>query len=163
MREQFKSWWATLSEREQLLSLLSALALLLAVIYWGLWSPLADQLQESEIKLSRAEQTLSWVQEKTVLLQQAGAGQHKVSSKKLSLTQIINKSGKQYGIKFSRIVNKKKQLEVWIADIEFDLFIRWLTSLNNQYGVSVISTDFSKIEKAGHIKINHLLLANKAK
>ena len=72
----------------------------------------------------------------------------------------VNKSAKQYGVKFSRIVNKKEQIEVWISDIEFDLFVRWLTTLNNQYSVSVISTDFSKIDKEGHIKINRLLLGH---
>ena len=160
MGEQLKIWWTSLSDREQQLSLLSAAFLLLAVAYWGAWKPLANQLQESEKQLRAAQQTSTWVQDKATVLVQAGVGQQRVSAKKLSLTQIVNKSAKQYGVQFSRIVDKKEQIEVWISDVEFDLFVRWLTALNNQYSVSVISTDFSKIDKEGHIKINRLLLGH---
>lgn len=159
MSEQLKAWWATLSEREQQLSLLSAAFLLLAVIYWGAWKPLADQLQESEKRLRDAQQTLTWVQDKATVLVQAGAGKQKAGASELTLIQIVNSSGKQYGIDFSRIVNKKEQIEVWISDVEFDQFIRWLSVLNNRYFVSVIATDFSKIDQEGHIKVNRLLLA----
>ncbi len=158
MTEQFKDWWKSISEREQQLSLVSAAFLLLAIVYWGAWKPLANQLQQSKKELSRAEQTLSWVQDKAVVLVQAGVAKQKVSSKKLSLTQVVNKSARQHGIKFSRIVNKKQQLEVWITDVEFGRFIDWLTSLNNQHSVSVINTDLSRMDKEGHIKINRLLL-----
>ena len=159
MSEQFKIWWTSLSEREQQLSLLSAAFLLLAVVYWGAWKPLSNQLQESEKQLRNAQQTLTWVQDKATLLVQAGVGKQKADAKQLTLIQIVNSSAKQYGVEFSRIVNKKEQLEVWISDVEFDLLVRWLTALNNQYFVSVISTDFSKIDQEGHIKVNRLLLA----
>ena len=166
MSEQLKVWWASLSDREQKLSLVSAAFLLLAVIYWGGWKPLADQLQESEKQLSNAQQTLTWVQDKSTLLVQAGAGKQKTATKQLTLVQIINSSGRQHGIKFSRIVNKKvnekEQNEVWISDVEFAQFVRWLTALNNQYFVSVITTDFSKIDREGHIKVNRLLLGHSA-
>ena len=158
MSEQLKIWWVGLSDREQQLSLLSAVFLLLAVIYWGAWKPLADQLQESEKQLRNAQQTLTWVEDKATLLVQAGVGRQKADSSRLTLIQIANRSAKQYGINFSRIVNKKEQIEVWISDVEFDLFISWLTALNNQYLVSVITTDFSKTDQEGHIKVNRLLL-----
>lgn len=159
MSEQLKIWWVTLSEREQQLSLLTAAFLLLAVAYWGGWKPLSDQLQESEKQLRNARQTLTWVQDKATVLVQAGAGKQKAGTNELTLIQIVNSSGKQYGIEFSRLVNKKEQIEVWISDVEFDLFIRWLTVLNNQYFVSVVATDFSKMDQEGHIKVSRLLLA----
>ncbi|MCW8996351.1 MAG: type II secretion system protein M [Psychromonas sp.] len=158
MSEQLKIWWENLSEREQQLSLLSGAFLLLAVIYWGAWKPLTDQLQDSKKQLSSAQQTLTWMQDKTAMLVQAGVGRQSVGASQLTLVQIINDSAKQYGINFSRIVNKREQIEVWIDDVDFDLFVRWLTALNNQYFVSVITTDFSKIEQEGHIKVNRLLL-----
>ena len=162
MSEQLKIWWVSLSEREQQLSLVSAAFLLLAVIYWGAWKPLADQLQESEKQLRNAQQTLTWVQDKATVLVQAGVGKQKAGAEQLTLVQIVNSSGRQYGIKFSRIVNKKDQIEVWISDVEFEQFVRWLTALNNQYFVSVITTDFSKIDREGHIKVNRLLLGHPA-
>jgi len=158
MREQFTDWWKSLSEREQRLSLASAAFLLLAILYWGAWKPLSDQLQSSQMQLKSAQQTLVWVQEKAAILVQSGVGKDPVRNKNISLTQLVTKSARDHGINFSRIVNKKEEIEVWIVDVEFDLFVAWLSDLHNRYSVSVLNTDFSKMDKEGHIKINRLLL-----
>lgn len=160
MTEQLKNWWASLSDREQKLSLLSAAFLLLAIIYWGAWKPLATQIDDSKRQLNNAQQTLSWVEEKSALLVQSGASPQRATSQPLTLQQLVSSSAKQYAIKFSRIENKKEQIEVVIADAEFDQLIRWLTTLTNQYYISVISADISKIEPQGHIKVNRLVLSN---
>ena len=160
MSEQLKAWWGSLSEREQQLSLLSGIFLLLAAVYWGAWKPLSNQLQASEQKLVNTQHTLAWVEGKATLLVSAGVGKQDTGSRSLTLQQMVNNSAREYAIKFSRVENKKVQIEVMIADVEFDQFIRWLTYLNNQYRVSVISTDISKIGLQGHIKVNRLLLAN---
>jgi general secretion pathway protein M len=158
MNEQFQVWWKSLSEREQQLSSISAVSLLLAIIYWGAWKPLSDQLQASQQELSSAQQTLSWVQDKATLLVQAGVGKQESKGENLSLAQLVNQSAREHGINFSRIVNKKEEIEVWINDVEFTRFVGWLTDLNNNYAVSVLNTDFSKMDQQGHIRINRLLL-----
>lgn len=159
MKEQLQSWWNSLNEREQRLSLVSAAFIFLAVIYWGAWKPLTNSLQESEMQLQRAQQTLSWVQKNATLLVEAGVHKHKVAAQRGNLTQVVNRSARQYGITFSRIVNKQQHLEVWITEVEFDLFIKWLTNLSNQYSVSAVNADFSKVDKQGHIRINRLSLS----
>ena len=158
MQQQFITWWKSISEREQKLFVVSAVVVLLAIVYWGIYQPLKNQLAESQKQLQRAEQTLDWVQNKATVLVKAGANKRKTAVRQLSLTQIVNKSAKQHGITFSRIVNKKQQIEVWISDVEFNRFLNWLTRLNNDHGIEVINTDFTKIDKVGRIKINRLLL-----
>lgn len=158
MAEQFREWWKSLSEREQQLSRVSLAFLLLAIFYWGGWKPLSNRLQVGQMQLNSAHQTLGWVQEKAALLVQAGVGKEPVANNNLSLTQLVTKSARDHNIHFSRIVNKKEEIEVWIDDVEFDLFIEWLGDLHNRYGVSVLNTDFSKMDKEGHIRINRLLL-----
>lgn len=158
MQQQFIAWWKNISEREQKLFVVSATVVLLAIIYWGIYSPLKNQFAESQKQLQRAEQTLDWVQNKASVLIKAGADKRKATTRQLSLTQIVNKSAKQHDITFSRIVNKKQQIEVWVNDVEFNRFISWLTRLNNDHGIEVINTDFTKIDKLGRIKINRLLL-----
>jgi len=160
MIEQFKSWWDSITERERQLSILSAAFLFLAIIYWGVWKPLSTQIEASEKRLASSEQTLAWVEEKAGLLVQAGAGNSRVGLQPLTLQQIISRSAKQFGINFSRIESKTDQVEVVITDIEFDQFILWLTNLSNQNFISVVSTDFSKIDPLGHVKVNRLVLAN---
>lgn len=156
--EQFKAWWESITTREQQLAMVSAVFIGIAILYWGIWTPLSDQLSESQKQLTRAESTLSWTQEKATTLLQAGAGKPK--SRRGNLTQILNSSARQNGITFSRIVNKKDKIEVWVTSVEFDRFLKWLTALENKHGVSVLNADIAKTNKEGYIKVNRLLLGN---
>ena len=156
--EQFKEWWESISQREQQLTMASTVVLGIAILYWGIWTPLQDQLSESKKQLTRAEATLSWTQEKATVLLESGAGKPQV--RRGNLTQILNSSARKSGITFSRIVNKKDKMEVWITVVEFDLFLKWLTTLKNQYGVSVLNADIAKTDQKGYIKVNRLLLGH---
>lgn len=159
MKEQFNAWWEGISARERLLTILSGLFILLAVIYWGAWQPLSNQLAKSQSDLQRAQQTLAWVQEKAPELANMGNAKSSGQRSSASLANIINSSARQYKVKFSRVINKKDKIEVWIAEIEFDLFVAWLASLDNKYSVNVVNADVSKTDKAGYVKVNRLLLA----
>ncbi|PKG40072.1 type II secretion system protein M [Psychromonas sp. Urea-02u-13] len=156
--EQFKEWWESITQREQQLAIASAVVIGIATLYWGIWTPLTDQLAESKKQLTRAETTLSWTQEKATLLLQAGAG--KPQARRGNLTQILNSSARKSGITFSRIVNKNDKIEVWITNVEFESFLKWLTTLSNQYGVSVLNADLAKTNQKGYIKVNRLLLSH---
>ncbi len=156
--EQFKEWWASITQREQQLVMASAVVLGIAILYWGIWAPLADQLSESKKQLTRAEITLNWTQKNSTVLIKSGVG--KPRAKGANLTRVLNSSARTSGITFSRIVNKTDQVEVWIANVEFQVFLKWLTLLSNEHGVSVIKIDLSKSDQPGYIKVDRLLLGN---
>jgi general secretion pathway protein M len=155
--EQFKEWWESISQREQQLAMVSVVVIVIAVLYWGIWTPLTNQLTESKKQLIRAESTLSWTQEKANVLLQAGAV--KTKGRRGNLTQVLNSSARKNNITFSRIVNKKDKMEVWITNVDFDLFLRWLTTLTNKYDVTVLNVDIAKTNEKGYIKVNRLLLS----
>ncbi|PKF61456.1 type II secretion system protein M [Psychromonas sp. psych-6C06] len=154
--EQFKAWWESISPREQQLAVASAVVIGIAVLYWGIWTPLSNQLSEAQKQLTRAETRLAWTQEKATLLLKSGAG--KATKRRGNLTQILNSSARQNQITFSRIVNKKDKIEVWINEVEFDAFLAWLTKLSNQHGVAVLNADLAKTDRTGYVKVNRLLL-----
>ena len=158
MIERFNSWWASITEREQQLSVVSVFLLLIAIIYWGIWQPLSIGLANSENQLQRAQQTLSTTQQRATLLVSAGVGQGPAVSQNQNLTQIVNISARQKGIIFSRIINRNEQVEVQISNVEFDRFINWLSGLSAQYSVSVINADISRADPEGYIKVNRLSL-----
>jgi len=156
--EQLKTWWEGISPREQLLTMISAVVIAIAILYWGIWSPLTDQLNNSKAQLMRVEKTLAWTQEKATVLLQADTGKAPVRGR--NLTQVLNSSARQDNITFSRIVNKKDQIEVWITEVEFNAFVKWLANLSNQHGIAVLNADLAKTDRAGYIKVNRLLLGN---
>lgn len=160
MVERFNAWWESISEREQQLSLVSVFLILIAIIYWGIWQPLSAGLENSENQLQRAQQTLSSTQQRATVLVRAGVGQGQAVSQNQNLTQIVNISARQNGITLSRIVNRNEQVEVLIANVEFDRFINWLSGLSTKYSVSVINTDISRADAEGYIKVNRLSLGH---
>ncbi len=159
MVERFKSWWESISEREQRLVSVSLFCILVAVIYWGMWQPLSAELETSENQLQRAQEVLSTTQERATVLVRAGADGGNTVSQKQNLTQIVNVTAQQNGIVFSRIVNRNEQVEVLINSVEFNLFINWLSLLSEKYSVSVINTDISTTDAPGYIKVNRLFLS----
>lgn len=154
--EQFKEWWASITPREQYLTIASAAVVAIAILYWGVWTPLVNQVAESKKQLTRAEATLSWAQDKATLLLQSGVA--KAPSNGGNLRQVVNSSARRNGITFSRIVNKNDNLEVWINEVDFDSFVEWLAKLSEQYDVAVLGADINRIERAGYIKVNRLVL-----
>lgn len=154
--EQLKQWWESITVREQQLTMVSVVFIVIAILYWGIWSPLTTQLTENKQQLTNAKASLSWTKEKANFLLASGVA--KPQKRNGNLTQILNSSARKKGITFSRIVNKQQQIEVWITNVEFDLFLSWLTDLNNQYGISVLNADLAKTDQAGYIKVNRLLL-----
>ncbi|PKH01107.1 type II secretion system protein M [Psychromonas sp. MB-3u-54] len=158
MVERFNSWWESITEREQQLSLVSVFMILIAIIYWGIWQPLSIELDNSESQLQRAQQTLLSTKQRATLLVSAGVEQGPVVNKNQNITQIVTISARQNDIIFSRIINRNEQVEVQISNVEFDRFINWLSVLNTQYSVSVLNADISRADAEGYIKVSRLSL-----
>jgi len=156
MIEQLKDWWEGTSEREQRLSLIAGLVMLLVIIYFLLWQPLASTLEESQQRLNSTEQTLKWTETSINKLVAQGGNATKTNKRKQNLSRLINQTSKRNNINISRIQNQKNEVEIWVNNVEFTLFLRWLTLLKNEYNVHVVSVDISKQKEQGMVKINRL-------
>lgn len=159
MFEQIKDWWESITEREQQLTLISTGVVSVALIYFLLWSPLASNLADSQNKLKSAQQTLQWVESNANKLVEAGIGNNKTAAKKQNLSQLINSTAKRNKITISRIQNRNGTVDVWINQVEFNQFIKWMTALQNQYQVQINSVDLNQDKVQGMIKINRLSLS----
>tara|TARA_R110001583_G_scaffold4978_4_gene27678 strand:- start:840 stop:1322 length:483 start_codon:yes stop_codon:yes gene_type:complete len=159
MFEQIKDWWESITEREQQLTLISTVLVFAALIYFLIWLPLATNLADSQYKLKRAEQTLQWVEVSANKLVKAGIGNNKVTATKQNLSQLINSTAKRNQIIISRIQNRNGTIDIWINQVEFNQFIKWITALQNQYQVRINSVDLNQDKVPGMIKINRLSLS----
>lgn len=159
MFEQIKGWWESITEREQQLTLISTAVVCFAFIYFLLWLPVATQVADSKHKLRNAQQTLQWVEASADKLVKAGIGNNKATAKKQNLSQLINSTAKRNQIIISRIQNRNETVDVWINQVEFNQFIKWITTLQNQYQVQVNSVDLNQDQVQGMVKINRLSLS----
>ncbi|MEJ6080070.1 type II secretion system protein M [Vibrio sp. 1-Bac 57] len=159
MFEQIKEWWDNISEREQQLTFISLVVVFIAVIYFLIWQPIATNLAASQQKLQRSEQTLQWVESNANKLVVAGVGNKKTTARKQNLSQLISSTAKRNKIVISRIQNRNGSVDIWINQVEFNQFLKWITALQNQYQIQVNSADLNQDKTQGMVKINRLSLS----
>ena len=62
--DKLKSTFLQLSEREQRLVIISAVLVIVAIFYWGIWSPLNTSLERGQSAVNNQTELLAWVQKK---------------------------------------------------------------------------------------------------
>ena len=65
LQEQLQQRWQQLNSRERSLVSIAGVVLLICVIYFALWQPLQNGIEQRELQRSAQQDTLSWVRENT--------------------------------------------------------------------------------------------------
>ncbi|MCE2573548.1 type II secretion system protein GspM [Motilimonas eburnea] len=152
-----KDWWEGLASRERNLAILSAVVLVVGALYWGVYQPLSQALEQEQTRLKSHQQTLIWMKSKgqDIVNYQA---QQRSGSGNVNLNQLIGNSARQSGITISRIQPKGNELEVWIDNIEFNKLLAWLKQLQERHGVVTLNTDLAVGDAPGTVKVRRLHL-----
>lgn len=154
--EALKSWFTSISEREQKLVIAAAIVGTLGIFYFLIWSPLHSAVNTQQAALASEKQTLMWVQE------QAGRAQVlRQSSRKTSfngsLTQLVNQTTRNANIPVSRMQPQGEELQVWIDQVEFNTLMSWLEQLEKS-GVSIMQSDVTEVDAQGFVQVRRLQL-----
>jgi general secretion pathway protein M len=155
--DKLKSTFLQLSEREQRLVIISAIMLLVAIFYWGIWSPLNTSLEKSQNAVKNQTELLAWVQKnanKAVQLRSSSGNKASFSG---SLPQAVNQSASRMKIAISRMQPQGDELQVWIDQAPFNDVLSWLQSLEKT-GVSILDIDIAESDLPGQVKIRRLKL-----
>ncbi|KLV07771.1 general secretion pathway protein GspM [Photobacterium aquae] len=154
-----KSWWLKLSSREQRLVLGGGTALLIAVLYWGVWQPLSTSASNAQNRMNAERQLLSWVSSKAseiVALRGSSGASGTVSNK--GLNQVINETTGQFKIELIRMQPRSEAVQVWIKPVSFNTLVNWLAFLRDKYGIDAQFLDVSKTDQSGVVEVNRLQL-----
>lgn len=146
-----------LSGREQRLVIISAVFVLVAIFYWGIWSPLNTSLERSQIAVKNQTELLTWVQKnvnRAAQLRSSGGNNTSFSG---SLPQAVNQSASRMKIAISRMQPQGDELQVWIDQAPFNDVLSWLQSLEKT-GVSILDIDIAESDLPGQVKIRRLKL-----
>ena len=101
--DKYKSMFLQLSGREQRLVIISAVLVLVAIFYWGIWSPLNTSLERDQSAVKNQTELLAWVQKnanRAVQLRSSGGNKAAFSG---SLPQAVNQSASRMKIAISRM------------------------------------------------------------
>ncbi|MCL1076226.1 type II secretion system protein M [Shewanella dokdonensis] len=156
--ENLQKWWASLAQRERQLVLVMAGIVLMAIFYWGLWTPLSNAEAQAQVKLNAQQQTLLFVKQsaaKITALKKAGTRptQHG------SLSTLVTQSAAAYGLSITRMQPQGKQIQLWMDDVPFDALLSYLGELVQKQGLSLDSLDVAEGEQPGMVKVRRIQLS----
>ncbi|GAC17926.1 type II secretion system protein GspM [Paraglaciecola arctica] len=155
--DKLKSMYLQLSGREQRLVIISAILVLIAIFYWGIWSPLNTSLERGQVAVKNQTELLDWVQKnanKAIQLRSSGGKNASFSG---SLLQAVNQSATRMKIAISRVQPQGDEIQVWIDQAPFNDLLSWLQSLEKT-GVSILDIDIAESDLPGQVKIRRLKL-----
>ncbi len=154
--DKLKSMYLQLNEREQRLVIISAILVLVAIFYWGIWSPLNTSLERGQTAVKNQTELLAWVQKNANRAVQLRSGGDKALFSG-SLPQAVNQSASRLKIVISRMQPQADELQVWIDQAPFNDVLSWLQSLE-KIGVSILDIDIAESDLPGQVKIRRLKL-----
>tara|TARA_B110000902_G_C13998993_1_gene471916 strand:+ start:247 stop:726 length:480 start_codon:yes stop_codon:yes gene_type:complete len=155
--DKLKSTFLQLSEREQRLVIISAVLVIVAIFYWGIWSPLNTSLERGQTAVNNQTELLAWVQKnanRAAQLRRSGDNNTRFSG---SLPQAVNQSASRMKIAISRMQPQGDELQVWIDQAPFNDILSWLQSMEKT-GVSILDIDITASDLPGQVKIRRLKL-----
>jgi len=145
-----KSWYNGLNLRERNMVLILGIMMILLIIFIAVVLPLKNYLHELDERVSIAQQDLPEIASKVRALQARPSGRQATTE---SLNQLITTSSKRYGLKFSRIEERKRdeEIQVRLDDVEFDQLLRWVGQLEQQQGLVIDTLRVSDTDAIGMV------------
>lgn len=151
-----RDWLESLEQRERLLVVGGAAALLLMFVYLAIFAPLYEKHEQLLLSVTAQRDTVQWMQqsgERARQLQRKAGG----SSKSLdgsSLLSVSDRTARTAGLgsQLKRIEPEgKNSVRVWLEGASFDILIGWLTDLSKRHGVDINSISIDRTPVAGQV------------
>lgn len=148
-----KEWFEALEKREQHLVLLLSGVVMVAVVYFMLYQPLADNLANAKQGVVREQQLLNWVDKnaaKIVRLRATSGVSANTNSG--SLEQVVNSTARRYKLTINRLQPQSNRLQVTIENAPFTQLLQWVQELQLNYGVMFEIAEFRPQGQPGFVK-----------
>ncbi|MFT2092231.1 type II secretion system protein GspM [Paraglaciecola sp. 2405UD69-4] len=155
--EKIKSIYQQLNEREKRLVLISAVFVLVAIFYWGIWSPLNTSIAKGQAAVTSQKSLLAWVQKNANRAVQLRSSSGRTSGFSGSLPQAVNQAANRMKIVISRMQPQSNEIQVWVDQAPFNDVLSWLQSLEKM-GIIILDIDIAESDLPGQVKIRRLKL-----
>jgi general secretion pathway protein M len=144
-----KSYLNTLNERERWMVYGTVLCVFVYVYYLLIYAPLASKVEERGTLLIEKTQTLEWMN-KVKQHKKSAVVKKSVDNGQL-LTLLATKLKNNATLKFPYQLQQTNSGDVQLSfeQIPFNLFIKWLNSINSQYVINMKQFDVNKTKTPG--------------
>ena len=140
-----KNWFSSLDKREQKFVLAAAVFLVFAVLYLGLWLPLAKGQDSTSTSVGMWQAAVQQIKQLNAGIGNTTATQISPSNLSRPLVVVVDST-----LRFRKLNSALKRsqptgndIRVEFENVAFDELIIWLGDLSNQYALQVQSGSFS--------------------
>jgi len=156
--EQITEWYNSLDERDQKITLIALVGLVMFLIYFVLLSPLNGSVDDLKTKVLSQQKTVDWMKQQITLIRgsDSASGQ---SQSSLPLASIVNSTTSAHSLPVSRRDSKSpNEMQVWFDNIPFNSFLRWAAEIKSKHGVKILTANIRSRERDGITSISVKLL-----
>nr|WP_249199329.1 type II secretion system protein M [Photobacterium sp. GJ3] len=137
------------------------IALVIAVLYWGIWQPMAERADRAEKQLVKEQELLAWVNQtaNNIIKLRAQTGTTAAVNSQ-GLNQVVNETTRRFRIELIRMQPQQRDdsVQVWVQPLPFNTLMNWLSFLRDEHGIEAQFLDVSKTPQAGVVEVNRLQL-----
>ncbi|AOE49027.1 type II secretion system protein GspM [Kangiella sediminilitoris] len=146
-----QTWYSGLNGRERNMVTVLGIMMIILILFIAIVMPIRSYMAELSDSVERAQSELPEIASKVQALKSRSGGKQVNASR--SLNQLITTSSKRYGLKFSRIEERKRneEIQVRLDDVEFDQLLRWATQLEQQQGLVIDTLRVSDTDVVGMV------------
>jgi general secretion pathway protein M len=156
--KRLTDWLQSLEQRERILVCTAAVLLAIFLAYFAVLAPFANAVNSRMARVERKQQDLAWLKGIAPTLRSLATSQPAGSNE--SLVVLIDRTARQAGLASavtSQTPNGDRGMRVRLESANFDTLVAWLSSLQQQYGVSVESAAIDRSEKSGIVNASLVL------
>ncbi|ABZ78705.1 General secretion pathway M protein [Shewanella halifaxensis HAW-EB4] len=156
--ENFKAWWGGLVLREQQMVAACGVVLVIGILYWGIWTPIANAEDEAQRRLEGQQSTLNYVKQtanRIAGLKQSGSS----NVFRGSLSAAVNQAAGAFGLTITRMQPQGNKIQVWMDEVPFDTLLNYLNELVQNKGLSLESIDLAESDTPGYVNVRRIQLS----
>ncbi|MBK5145241.1 type II secretion system protein M [Budviciaceae bacterium BWR-B9] len=148
MKEKLIAYFNAKAPRERVLMVLGVITLLWGLLFYGLWIPLQNAVQDGWQAISRSQDTITWMQEQ--------AEERDLPAYQLIADdpkQAIEQSAAQAKVTLAQMQMAANSADIIIDNLPFASLKSWLTTLNSTAGIRIENITMAPADNAGGVKV----------
>ena len=149
--------FGSMTKRDQQALIALVIALVLAILYFLVWSPAHEFSKKQQANLKSSQELLNWVQSNEGVARSLASNSGEASSKILdsqSLVSTVSSNAQKHKIKLKRFEpSGDRKVRVWVEKVPFNTIIVWLRDLNTTYNIEVSQVSIDKDDKGGLVNV----------
>jgi general secretion pathway protein M len=149
---QLQSRYDALAPRERLMVAVAGAVVFVTLLYLLIWEPLVKAHEQRAEALDSARALATRIESAALLTQRSALGAR--VDRNTSLLAAVDQTSRSptLGKAPSRLQPEgDREVKVWLEDVSFDNLLRWLSELENRYGIAASSAEIERGTTPGSV------------